>query len=84
MVAHPVSDHTQPCLTSVKLMELAEPLGHSPRNVDTRAVEWLLQKREGKGILQKIGCHEPRTEFSKAKGGSDITHDSVINVQHAL
>ena len=30
-VAHPVSDRTQPCLTSVKLMELAGPLGHSPR-----------------------------------------------------
>ena len=29
-VAHPVSDRTQPCLTSVKLMELAGPLGHSP------------------------------------------------------
>ena len=28
-VAHPVSDRTQPCLTSVKLMELAGPLGHS-------------------------------------------------------
>ena len=27
--AHPVSDRTQPCLTSVKLMELAGPLGHS-------------------------------------------------------
>ena len=25
-VAHPVSDRTQPCLTSVKLMELAGPL----------------------------------------------------------
>ena len=33
MVAHPVSDRTQPCLTSVKLMELAGPLGHSPRSV---------------------------------------------------
>ena len=32
-VTHPVSDHTQPCLVSVKLMELARPLGHSPRNV---------------------------------------------------
>ena len=30
-VAHPVSDRTQPYLTSVKLMELAGPLGHSPR-----------------------------------------------------
>ena len=30
-VAHPVSDRTQPCITSVKLMELAGPLGHSPR-----------------------------------------------------
>ena len=30
-VAHPVSDRTQPCLTSGKLMELAGPLGHSPR-----------------------------------------------------
>ena len=30
-VAHPVSDRTQQCLTSVKLMELAGPLGHSPR-----------------------------------------------------
>ena len=29
-VAHPVSDRTQPCLISVKLMELAGPLGHSP------------------------------------------------------
>ena len=29
-VAHPVSDRTQPCLTSVKLIELAGPLGHSP------------------------------------------------------
>ena len=27
--AHPVSDRTQPCSTSVKLMELAGPLGHS-------------------------------------------------------
>ena len=27
------SDHTQPCLTSVKLMELAGPLGHSPAQV---------------------------------------------------
>ena len=27
---HPVSDRTQPCLTSVKLMELAGLLGHSP------------------------------------------------------
>ena len=27
----PVSDCTQPCITSVKLMELAGPLGHSPR-----------------------------------------------------
>ena len=26
-VAHPVSDRTQPCLTSVKLMVLAGPLG---------------------------------------------------------
>ena len=32
MVAHSVSDHTQPCLTSVKLMELAGPIGHSPCN----------------------------------------------------
>ena len=32
-VAHPVSDRTQPCLTSAKLMELAGPLGHSPRYV---------------------------------------------------
>ena len=23
--------HSQPCLTSIKLMELAGPLGHSPR-----------------------------------------------------
>ena len=30
-VTHPVSDRTQPCLISVKLMELAVPLGHSPR-----------------------------------------------------
>ena len=29
-VTHPVSDRTQPCLTSVKQMELAGPLGHSP------------------------------------------------------
>ena len=28
-VAHPVSDRTQPCVTSVKLMELAGPIGHS-------------------------------------------------------
>ena len=28
-VAHPVSDLTQPCLTSVKLMVLAGSLGHS-------------------------------------------------------
>ena len=28
---HPVSGRTQPCLNSVKLMELAGPLGHSPR-----------------------------------------------------
>ena len=26
-------DRTQPCLTSVKLMELAGPLGHSPRGI---------------------------------------------------
>jgi len=30
-VTHPVSDRTQPCLTSAKLMELAGPLGHSLR-----------------------------------------------------
>ena len=30
-VAHLVSDRTQPCLTSVKLMELAGPFGHSPQ-----------------------------------------------------
>ena len=30
-VAHPVSDRAQACLTSVQLMELAGPLGHSPR-----------------------------------------------------
>ena len=30
-VAHPVSDRTQPCLTSVKLTVLAGPLGHSLR-----------------------------------------------------
>ena len=29
-VTHPVSDRTQPCLTLVKLMELAGSLGHSP------------------------------------------------------
>ena len=28
-VTHPVSDRTQPCLTSVKLMELAGLFGHS-------------------------------------------------------
>ena len=28
-VAHPVSDRTLPCLTSVKLMELAGSFGHS-------------------------------------------------------
>ena len=28
-VVHKASDRTQPCLTSVKLMELAGPLGHS-------------------------------------------------------
>ena len=28
--SHPVSDRTQPCLTSVKLMKLAGSLGHSP------------------------------------------------------
>ena len=37
-VTHPVSVRTQPCLTSVKLMELAGPLGHSPR----------------KGIIQEV------------------------------
>ena len=26
-------DRTQPCLTSVKLIELAGPLGHSPRSL---------------------------------------------------
>ena len=26
-------DRTQPCLTSVKLMELAGPLGHSPHGI---------------------------------------------------
>ena len=31
LVAHPFSDRTQPCLTSVKPMELAGQLGHSPR-----------------------------------------------------
>ena len=30
-VTHPVSDRTQPCFTSVKLIDLAGPLGHSPR-----------------------------------------------------
>ena len=34
-VAHPVSDRTQPCLTSAKLMELAGPLDHSSQ-VDSR------------------------------------------------
>ena len=29
-IAHPVFDRTQPLLTSVNLMELAGPLGHSP------------------------------------------------------
>ena len=33
-VADQVSDRTQPCLTSVKLMELAGPLGHSPQGLD--------------------------------------------------
>ena len=32
-IAHPVSDRTQPCVTSAKLIELAGPLAHSPRNV---------------------------------------------------
>ena len=31
--AYPVSDSTEPCLTSVKLKELAERLGHAPRKV---------------------------------------------------
>ena len=29
-IAHAVSDRKQPCLTSVKLMELPGPLGRSP------------------------------------------------------
>ena len=29
-VAQAVDDRTQPCLTSAKLIELTEPLGHSP------------------------------------------------------
>ena len=37
-VAHPVSDRTQPCITSVKLMEMAGPPGHSPRFVSPRFV----------------------------------------------
>ena len=32
-VAHPVSNRTQPCLTSAKLVGLAGPLGHSPRKI---------------------------------------------------
>ena len=40
-VAHPVSDRTQPCLTSVKLMELAGPLGHSPKSCFYYNVELL-------------------------------------------
>ena len=38
-VAHPVSDRTQPCLTSVKLMVLAGPIGHSPLFIISAAVE---------------------------------------------
>ena len=32
------TDRTQPCLTSVKLMELARPLGHSPRTYFTLCI----------------------------------------------
>ena len=38
-------DRTQPCLTSVKLMELAGPLGHSPRLVTHFDVSILARKR---------------------------------------
>ena len=37
-VAHPVSDRTQPCLTSVKLMQLAGPFGHSTRSNETNSI----------------------------------------------
>ena len=40
-VVHPVTDRTQPCLTSVKLLELATSLGHSPRSGD----DWSCDKR---------------------------------------
>ena len=32
MSPHPVSDSTQPCLISIKLMELAGPIGHAHRS----------------------------------------------------
>ena len=37
-VAHPVSGRTQPCLTLVKLMGLAGPLGHSPHRLTGKRV----------------------------------------------
>ena len=42
--AHPVSDRTQPCLTSVKLVVLAGPLGHSPRKCGMRFVLFVFEK----------------------------------------
>ena len=46
-VVHPVSDRTQPCLTSAKLMELAGPLGHSPRKIDLAEIFWTLGNSVG-------------------------------------
>ena len=43
-VAHPVSDRTQSCLTSVKLMELAGPPGHSPLKVPERGQPSLIKR----------------------------------------
>ena len=50
-VAHPVSDRIQPCLSSVKLMELAGPLGHSPRS--PRSHDALLSARQFTSLRER-------------------------------
>ena len=51
-----ISDRTQPCLTLVKLMELAGPLGHSPCCFMASGRLKLALKNRDKRISRKLQC----------------------------
>ena len=65
-VAHPVSDRAQPYLTSIKLMELARSLGHSPRCLVSCVLLLTFHIRNA-GSIRKVGCKYVKSPFTDKK-----------------